>query len=90
MKDLKMEAMHKTEDNKKQFKLQEDNDGLEEELKNKGDQWCKMQSLNESLIKEITNLKLENYELGEELKNKYEEIKGYIMIIKNSLRMLRR
>jgi chromosome segregation ATPase len=88
IKDLKMEVMHKIEDEfneakEKISKLEKDNDELKEELKNKGDQLCKMQSLNESLIKEVKNLKqennskgkLENYESKEELKKKDEEIK---------------
>jgi hypothetical protein len=38
------------------FKLQKDNEDLKEEIKNKGDQLCKLKSLNESLIKEVSNL----------------------------------
>ena len=41
----------------KNSKLQKVNEETKEELKNKGDQWYKLQSLNELLIKEVKYLK---------------------------------
>jgi len=87
-KDLKMEAMHRikdelNEDKEKNSKLQKDSNELKSDLLNKGDQMCKVKSLNESLINKVKNLKkvsnsngkLENFELKEELKNKDEKIR---------------
>jgi len=81
-----MEATHKIEDefneSKELFsKLHTNNNELKKELKNKGDQLSNLQSLNESLINEVKNLKqennskgkLENDESMEELKKKVEE-----------------
>jgi hypothetical protein len=63
-------------------KLQKDNEELRKCITKKNNEFSKLQSLNESLIKEIKNLKQEksskskweNDDSREELKNKEEEI----------------
>jgi hypothetical protein len=68
-----MEEMYRIQDELKEAK---------EEIKKKNDEFSKMQSLNESLIKEVKNLKQENNskskwekdESREDLKKKDEEI----------------
>jgi hypothetical protein len=62
--------------------LQKDNEELTKYIKKKKNEFISMQSLNESLIKEVKNLnqeksskeKWEKDDSREELKNKYEEI----------------
>jgi hypothetical protein len=68
-----MEEMYRIQDELKEEK---------EEIKNKGEDLSKIISLNESLLKQVKNLKKENTSKGkwekdesrEELKKKYEEI----------------
>jgi hypothetical protein len=63
-------------------KLQKDNEKLRKYITKKNDHFLNIQSLNESLIKEVNNIKLENSSKAklkndnsrEELKKKYEEI----------------
>jgi hypothetical protein len=62
--------------------LQKDNEKLRKYITKKNDHFLNMQSLNESLIKEVNNIKLENSSKAkwkkdnsrEELKKKDEEI----------------
>jgi chromosome segregation ATPase len=88
IKDTKMEEMHKIQDElieakEKVSKLQKDNEELRKYIIKKNNEFAKMQSLNESLIKEVKNLKQEKSSKGkwenddsrEELKKKDEEIK---------------
>jgi hypothetical protein len=87
IRDTKMEAMYTIQDELKESKekvskLQKENEELRKYIIKKDDEFSKMQSLNESLIKEVKNIKKENISDGkleknesrEELKNKYEEI----------------
>ena len=64
------------------YKIQDELKEAKEEIKKKGEELCKVRSLNESLIKEFKNLKQEKISQAkwekddsrEELKIKYEEI----------------
>jgi hypothetical protein len=87
IRDTKREEMYKIQEELKESKenvskLQKDNEELRKYITKKNDEFIKMQSLNESLIKEVKNLKQEksskakweNDDSREELKNKDEEI----------------
>jgi hypothetical protein len=73
IRDTKMEAL---------YKIQEDLKEAKEEINKKSDELFKIRDLNEALVKEVQKLKQENtskgkwgkYESREDLKKKYEEI----------------
>jgi hypothetical protein len=69
IKNRKMEAMYIIQDELKEekekvYKLQKENEGLRKYIIKKDDEFAKMQSLNESLIKEVKNIKKENISDG--------------------------
>jgi hypothetical protein len=87
IKDTKREEMYKIQEELKESKenvskLKKDNEELRNYITKKNDEFIKMQSLNESLIKEVKNLKQEKSSKAkwekddsrEELKKKDEEV----------------